>query len=86
MSSLCPIHFPSFLKKGVKGMLVLLKVKTVLGIVISCLGQVLECNNAKCFSKKMTNFETWISLLLLKERKNILQLIISHICGLNSRS
>jgi len=87
VSSLCPTHPPTFLKKFVKDMLIVLKIKTVLlGIVISCLIQVLECNNAKYFSKKRSHFETLISLLLLKERKNLLHLMFSHICGVNSRS
>lgn len=70
MCHLC-VPYAFFLKKGVKGVLIVLKI-FLLGIVISCLGQVLECNNAKYFSKKMGNFENCISLLL-KERKFLLK-------------
>lgn len=64
----------------------MLKVKLVLlGIVISCLGQVLECNNAKYCSKKMSSFENWISSLL-EERKFLLKYhiatdVLSYLCG-----
>lgn len=63
VSSLCPVTPYRFLKKGVKDTLIVLKVKAVLlGIVVSCFEQELKCNNIKYFSKKMSHFETWMSL------------------------